>query len=135
MSSVSKGEQITLNEGPVPTPGGPGKGTSEFAATLAVIVANVIAVLVLLGYVSAKDSPGLVDSINAIIGAVAVAVPNVLGLWAYIRSRVELKRQAQDDALAREELRLAHELNVKAIHLKLKQPPGGEGSTEEEEGD
>lgn len=78
----------------------PGYKTTEFFATLTVILTNAVAVLVVLGYVKVGDQDFLVQVISAIVGALAVLVPNVVALWKYITSRTLLKEALLRDAQA-----------------------------------
>ena len=107
MSSVLPAEE------PVPVPGGPGIKSSEFVATMAALVANVIGMLVVMGFVASRDQTALVNSIQGIIAALALAGGNVVALWKYVSSRQELKEKA---------------LEIQALRLGMKLPKQPESS-------
>lgn len=89
-----------------PTPGGPGKSTSEFAATLGVVGANVVGVLALLGLIPAGDASSVSATVQGLAGGVAMAAANAIALWSYVRSRTQLKQAALQATVEREKVRI-----------------------------
>jgi hypothetical protein len=67
--------------------------TPELATTVVTTVSNLMAVLVLVGWMSASDVETLTKAITALIGAGEVIAVNSLLIWKFIASRTALKQQ------------------------------------------
>lgn len=71
--------------------------TPEFWVTAATALTNVVAVLVVLGFVSAGEAEALTKLLTGLISATGVLVTNGLLVWKYIASRTAV-REAMIDA-------------------------------------
>ena len=67
--------------------------THEFWAMAAGSVANIVAVLVLMGWVGRTQADGLVVAITAIIGATELIVVNSSLIWKYLTTKAAVKAQ------------------------------------------
>ena len=67
--------------------------THEFWAMAAGSVANIVAVLVLMGWVGRTQADGLVTAVTAIIGATELIVVNSSLIWKYLTTKAAVKAQ------------------------------------------
>lgn len=72
----------------------PGWTTTEFWATIATTVANVIGFLSVVGLVGAEDAPGLTQMTTAAVMAIAAVIVNGFAIIQYIKSRTLVKQEA-----------------------------------------
>jgi hypothetical protein len=79
----------------------PGPVTSEFWVTLGGIAANIVAVFVMLGYVSPTDATGLSQSVTQLLSGLQMVMVNAALIWKYVDSRQKTK----SDAMHHETLR------------------------------
>lgn len=66
--------------------------TTEFWTTVGGLLANLLVVLVAIGYVNREDADQLTASVGSIVAAVQMLVVNGMLIWKYIASRTQLKQ-------------------------------------------
>lgn len=67
--------------------------TPELATTVVTTVSNLLAVLVLVGWLSASDVETLTKAVTAMIGAGEVILVNTVLIWKFIAARTAIKQQ------------------------------------------
>ena len=67
--------------------------TPELVTTVTTAVSNLLAVLVLVGWLSSSDVETLTKAVTALVGASEVIVVNSILIWKFIASRTMLKKQ------------------------------------------
>ena len=67
--------------------------TPELVTTVTTAVSNLLAVLVLIGWMSSTDVETLTKAVTALVGASEVIVVNSVLIWKFIASRMTLKKQ------------------------------------------
>lgn len=67
--------------------------TPELATTIVTTVSNLLAVLVLVGWLSATDVEMLTKAVAALIGAGEVIIVNSVLIWKFIAARMAVKQQ------------------------------------------
>lgn len=67
--------------------------TPELVTTVTTAVSNLLAVVVLLGWMSNAEVETLTKAITALVGASEVIVVNSILIWKFIASRTALKSQ------------------------------------------
>ena len=70
--------------------------TPEFWTMASVAATNVIAVLVLIGWIKASQVESITQAVTAVIGATQVIIVNTVLVWKYLRGRNELKARMVD---------------------------------------
>lgn len=66
--------------------------TTEFWTTVGGLLANLLVVLVAIGYINREDADQLTSSVGSIVAAVQMLVVNGMLIWKYIASRTQLKQ-------------------------------------------
>ena len=67
--------------------------TPELISTVTTMVANVLGVMVLLGWLNAADVEVLTKAVTALVGGVSVIVVNSVLIWKFVAGRFAVKRQ------------------------------------------
>lgn len=70
--------------------------TPEFWTMVTAAAGNVIAVLVLIGWVQSSQAESLTQAITALVGATQVIVLNTALVWKFISGRVQLREHMID---------------------------------------
>ena len=70
--------------------------TPEFWTMVSAAVTNLIAVLVLIGWVNVSHVEGLTQAATALVGATQVIVLNTALVWKYLSGRTELRARMID---------------------------------------
>lgn len=70
--------------------------TPEFWTMVTAAATNVIAVLVLIGWVNVSHVESLTQAITAVIGATQIIVVNTALVWKYLSGRTELRARMID---------------------------------------
>lgn len=89
--------------------------TPEFWTMVVSAVTNLIAVAVVLGWISASDAESINRSLAALLGAAQVIIVNAAIVWKYISARVAVKEAMIDaryrymEAIAVERIRAEKE--------------------------
>lgn len=87
--------------------------TPEFVTTTTTVLTNLMAVLVLLGWLSSTDVETLTKAVVALISAGEVIVVNSVLIWKFVASRLATKNRVLEmkyqyaEALAIEQMRAA----------------------------
>lgn len=85
--------------------------TPELVTTATTAISNLLAVLVLIGWLSSSDVETLTKAVVALVGAGEVIVVNSVLIWKFISSRLTLKTRVLEmkyqyvEALAVEQMR------------------------------
>jgi hypothetical protein len=85
--------------------------TPELVTTATTAISNLLAVLVLIGWLSSSDVETLTKAVVALVGAGEVIVVNSVLIWKFISSRLALKSRVLEmkyqyvEALAVEQMR------------------------------
>lgn len=66
--------------------------TTEFWTTVGGLLANLLVVLIAIGYVNREDADMLTSSIGSIVAAVQMLAVNGMLIWKYIASRTQIKQ-------------------------------------------
>jgi len=103
----------------------PGFLTSEFWATAAAIIANMIAVLVVLGRLTPADAQVLGDAVTALLTTAPVLIANVVVIWRYVTSRAQVKQAAEEATVSRMKIRehYAVKERLEMQRMSLQAPP------------
>jgi len=70
----------------------PGHKTTEFWGLITLVVTNVVAMLVVVGYVSADDKESVTGALTGVVAAMESFAVNGVLLWRYIKGREDLKK-------------------------------------------
>jgi hypothetical protein len=87
--------------------------TPEFVTTTTTVLTNLMAVLVLLGWLNSTDVEALTKAIVALVGAGEVIAVNSILIWKFVSSRLAAKNRVLEmkyqyvEALAIEQMRAA----------------------------
>lgn len=67
--------------------------TPELVTTVTTAVSNLLAVLVLLGWMNTTDVETLTKAVTAVVGGISVIAANSLLIWKYLAGRFAVKQQ------------------------------------------
>lgn len=67
--------------------------TPELISTVTTMVANVLGVLVFMGWLNVADVEVLTKAVTALVGGVSVIVVNSVLIWKFVAGRFAVKRQ------------------------------------------
>ena len=80
--------------------------TTEFWTTIGGLLANLLVVLIAIGYINREDADMLTSSIGSIVAAVQMLAVNGALIWKFVSSRTSLKTEQLRQQCARENLKL-----------------------------
>jgi hypothetical protein len=88
--------------------------TSEFWTTIGGLVANLVVLLVAVGWVSSDDGSALSGQITAFLAAAQALLVNGALIWKYISSRTQLKQ-----SITLQQMAERHDLKLTQIRLLM----------------